>query len=109
MRSTGRILVVDDDPGTCDALRAGLESEGHTVATADNSIQAIAELDKREFDVVLADLTLPRVSGLELLDHIKKTAPQIEVIVITGQGSIAIAVDAIKRHHYHYVNKHYTA
>jgi two-component system response regulator HydG len=105
MRSRGRILVVDDDPGTREALRAGLASEGHTVATADNSIQAIAELDKREFDVVLADLTLPRVSGLELLDHVKKTAPTIEVIVITGQGSIATAVDAIKRGAYHYVTK----
>src|SRR4030095_12496655 len=92
MRNMGRILVVDDDPSTCEAFRAGLSSEGHTVVTADNAIQAIAELDKRELGVVLSDLTLPRVGGLELLDHVKKTAPQIEVIVITGQGSIATAV-----------------
>jgi DNA-binding NtrC family response regulator len=109
MDSKGKFLVVDDDATMRDVLHACLTSEGHTVVTVDGAIQAIAELDKREFDVVLADLTLPRVSGLELLDHVKKTAPQIEVIVITGQGSIATAVDAIKRGAYHYVTKPCTA
>jgi len=109
MESKGNFLVVDDDATMRDVLRECLVSEGHSVTTADNAIQAIAELEKREFDVVLADLTLPRVSGLELLDHIKKTAPAIEVIVVTGQGSIATAVDAIKRGAYHYVTKPCTA
>jgi len=109
METKGKFLVVDDDAMMRDVLRECLAGEGHSVATADNAIQAIAELDKREFDVVLADLTLPRVSGLELLDHVKKTAPHIEVIVITGQGSIATAVDAIKRGAYHYVTKPCTA
>jgi DNA-binding NtrC family response regulator len=109
MESKGRFLVVDDDPMMRDVLSECLTSEGHTVVTADNALQAITELEKREFDVVFADLTLPRVSGLELLDHVKKTAPQIEVIVITGQGSIATAVDAIKRGAYHYVTKPCTA
>jgi DNA-binding NtrC family response regulator len=105
MRAKGRLLVVDDEPAICEALRVGLSTEGHLVQTADSAIQAIAELEKQEFDVVLADLTLPRVSGLELLDHIKRSWPGVEVIVVTGQGSIATAVDAIKRGAYHYVTK----
>jgi two-component system response regulator HydG len=75
----------------------------------ENAIQGVAELEKQEWDVVLADLSLPRVSGLELLDRIKRSWPATEVIVITGQGSIATAVDAIKRGAYHYVTKPFTA
>jgi len=104
-----RILVVDDEPTICEALRVALSAEGYAVQAADNAMQAIAELEKAEFDVVLADLSLPRVSGLELLDRVKKSWPGAEVIVITGQGSIATAVDAIKRGAYHYVTKPFTA
>jgi two-component system, NtrC family, response regulator HydG len=58
---------------------------------------------------VLADVGLPRVSGLELLDHVKRSWPAVSVIVVTGQGSIATAVDAIKRGAYHYITKPFTA
>jgi DNA-binding NtrC family response regulator len=109
MITKGRLLVVDDEPSICDALRATLTSAGHTVQTSENAIQAMAELERQEFDVVLADLSLPRVSGLELLDSVKRSWPALEVIVVTGQGSIATAVDAIKRGAYHYVTKPFTA
>src|SRR5438105_6591915 len=109
MRGKGRLLVVDDEPTICDALKVALSTDGYVVQTVDNAIPAIAELEKQEYDVVLADLSLPRVSGLELLDRVKKSWPATEVIVITGQGSIATAVDAIKRGAYHYVTKPFTA
>jgi DNA-binding NtrC family response regulator len=104
-----RVLVVDDEVTIRDALREMLLGESYTVQVVENAIQAIAELEKQEWDVVLADLSLPRVSGLELLDRIKRSWPATEVIVITGQGSIATAVDAIKRGAYHYVTKPFTA
>jgi DNA-binding NtrC family response regulator len=100
---------VDDDAMMRDALRDTLGPEGYVVHPADNALQAIAELEKQDFDLVLADVGLPRVSGLELLDHVKRTCPTVEVVVITGQGSIATAVDAIKRGAYHYVTKPFTA
>ena len=109
IRGKGRVLVVDDEPSICEALRVALSIEGYGVQAVENAIQAIAELERQEADVVLADLTLPRVSGLELLDRVKKSWPPTEVIVITGQGSIATAVDAIKRGAYHYVTKPFTA
>src|SRR5436190_22701189 len=109
IRGKGRLLVVDDEPTICDALRAALTAEGYAAQAAESAIQAVAELERQEFDVVLADLSLPRVSGLELLDRVKKSWPSTEVIVITGQGSIATAVDAIKRGAYHYVTKPFTA
>src|SRR5262245_9682619 len=108
-RGKGRLLVVDDEPTICDALRMALAAEGYAVVAAENAIQGIAELEKQEFEVLFADLTLPRVSGLELLDRVKKSWATAEVIVITGQGSIATAVDAIKRGAYHYVTKPFTA
>src|SRR5215472_12581729 len=109
MRGKGRLLVVDDEPTICEALKVALSTDGYVVQAAENAIQAIAELERQEYDAVLADLTLPRVSGLELLDRIKQSWPTTEVIVITGQGSIATAVDAIKRGAYHYVTKPFTA
>src|SRR5262245_63641384 len=107
--SEGRILVVDDDPLVHDALRDTLGGARYSVVTADSATQAMVELERQEFDLVLSDLSLPRVSGLELLDSIKRSWPALEVIVITGQGSIATAVDAIKRGAYHYVTKPFTA
>src|SRR5207249_599922 len=89
-------------------LRDTLSTEGYGVIAVENAIQAIAELEKQEADLVLADLTLPRVSGLELLDSVRRHWPGLEVIVITGQGSIETAVDAIKRGAYHYVTKPFT-
>src|SRR5438105_6547916 len=109
MRGKGRLLVVDDEPTICDALKVALSTDGYVVQTVDNAIPAIAELEKQEYDVVLADLSLPRVSGLELLDRVKKSWPATEGIVINGEGSIATAVDAIKRGAYHYVTKPFTA
>ncbi len=105
MSARARILVVDDDATMREALRDTLGAEGYQVQTVENAIQAIAELEKQEADLVLADLTLPRVSGLELLDSIRRHWPGLEVIVITGQGSIETAVDAIKRGAYHYMTK----
>jgi two-component system, NtrC family, response regulator HydG len=104
-----RILVVDDNVTMRESLRDTLTAEGDRITSVENAIQAIAELEKQEFEVVLADLSLPRVSGLELLDRVKKSWPTTEVIVITGQASIATAVDAIKRGAYHYVTKPFTA
>src|SRR5882724_1760326 len=103
------ILVVDDNVTMRESLRDTLAAETQRVLCVENAIQGIAELEKQEFDIVLADLSLPRVSGLELLDRVKKSWPSTEVIVITGQGSIATAVDAIKRGAYHYVTKPFTA
>src|SRR5437773_4102910 len=104
-----RILGVDADLLVREALRDTLSAEGHEVQAVESAALAMAELEKQEADLVLADLSLPRVSGLELLDRVKKSWPTTEVIVITGQGSIATAVDAIKRGAYHYVTKPFTA
>src|SRR5213076_2290620 len=108
MSGKAKIVVVDDDATMREALRETLAGEGYAVLAVDNAIQAIAELEKQEADLVLADLTLPRGSGLELLDSVRRQWPGIEVIVITGQGSIETAVDAIKRGAYHYVTKPFT-
>src|SRR5215831_10109074 len=103
-----RILGVDDDLLMREALRDTLSAQGYDVQAVESAAQAMAELE-REWDLVLADLTLPRINGLELLDRIKRSWPTTEVIVITGQGSIATAVDAIKRGAYHYLTKPFTA
>src|SRR5438876_935163 len=108
MSTKARILVVDDDATMREALSDPLGAQGCGVVAVDNASHALAELEKQEADLVLADLTLPRVSGLELLDSVRRQWPGIEVIVITGQGSIETAVDAIKRGAYHSVANPFT-
>src|SRR5437764_76049 len=79
MSGKAKIVVVDDDATMREALRETLAGEGYAVLAVDNAIQAIAELEKQEADLVLADLTLPRVSGLELLDSIRRQWPGLEL------------------------------
>src|SRR4029077_6518353 len=109
MDSKDRILVVDDNVTMRESLTDTLSTEGYRVQAVENAIQGIAELERQEVGAALAELSLPRVRGLELLDRVKQSWPATEVIVITGQGSIATAVDAIKRGAYHYVTKPFTA
>jgi two-component system response regulator HydG len=109
MSGRAKILAVDDDGMMREALHDTLAAEGYAVQAVESAIHALAELERQEVDLVLADLSMPRVSGLELLDRVKRAWPATEVIVITGQGSIATAVDAIKRGAYHYVTKPFTA
>ena len=109
MKTPSHLLVVDDEPAVRDAAQSLFTAAGYQTITVETAMAGVAELERAEVDVVLADLSLPRVSGLELLDRIQRSWPTTEVIVITGQASIATAVDAIKRGAYHYVTKPFTA
>src|SRR5207244_12766418 len=86
MTAKARILVVDDDATMREALRDTLGTEGYGVVAVANAIHAIAELERQETDLVRADLTLPRVRGLELLDRVPRQSPGRQVLRITGPG-----------------------
>ena len=91
------VLVVDDDRDTSEMLKATLSDRGCAVDTAENGLDALERMRRRPFDVCLADLVMPEMDGLELLDHIRHDHPGTVVIVITGYGSVDSAVDAMKR------------
>ena len=90
------ILVVDDEAGMRDMLSLALGSQGYQVATAVNGIEALEQIQKQRFDLVITDLKMPEMDGIDLLDQIKKIAPKLEVIMTTGHGTVEAAVAAMK-------------
>jgi DNA-binding NtrC family response regulator len=99
------ILIVDDEPLIRKSLYEILKIEGFDAYTALNAEEAMDLFKKRSFDIVITDMKLPKISGLELLNFIKKTSPVTEVILITGFGSIETAVEAMKKGAFDYVSK----
>ncbi|HEX9286652.1 MAG TPA: response regulator, partial [Thermoanaerobaculia bacterium] len=92
-----RVLVVDDDPGIRDALRMILEYEGYQVATAAEGKTALATLEADRIDAVLLDIKMPGMDGLEILDRIVEREGAPPVLMISGHGDIATAVEATRR------------
>jgi two-component system nitrogen regulation response regulator NtrX len=92
-----RVLVVDDDPGIRDALRMILEYEGYQVLTAGDGKTALASLDAESVDAVLLDIKMPGMDGLEILDRIAEREAAPPVLMISGHGDIATAVEATRR------------
>ncbi|RJR47263.1 MAG: response regulator [Desulfobacteraceae bacterium] len=80
----GYVLVVDDDKTMCDSLRDGLEQGGFKVATAFEGAEALRKVEKERFDILLLDMKMPGMNGLEVYRKIKKTQPLIVTILITG-------------------------
>ena len=105
-RGTGSwaaVLLVDDDPGLLFALSEVLEAQGHQVVTAESGQEALGRLD--DVDVVVTDLAMPGMSGLELLDQVLAVDPALPVLLLTAHGSEKTAVAAMKRGAYDYFSK----
>ncbi len=101
-----RILVVDDEKIKRVTLADDLEAQGHEVVTAPDGRQALARLETEVFDVVITDLKMPEVDGLELLKRVKQgPLRDTEVIMMTAYGSIPLAVEAVKQGAYDFVTK----
>ncbi len=103
--SKEKILVVDDEPGAVSILEDFLTQENYKVETAQNGEEAFAALKESAFDLVLTDLNMPKVDGLELLEKIQKMNSGMMTIVLTGCGTIDNAVSAMKAGAYDYLTK----
>jgi len=100
-----RLLIVDDDTLVCESLREMLILEGYRVDTARDGAQALERLKGEDYPLVLSDIQMPGVNGLELFKEIKGRRPDTMVIFITGHGHIDGAVEAIKLGAYDYITK----
>src|SRR5438552_2401522 len=99
------VLLADDERTIQITLRDALEDAGHTVVAASDGIEARHAIEERGFDVVLTDLKMPGMPGMEVLRLVKSRAPDTEVIVMTGYGTIETAVLAMKAGAYEYITK----
>jgi len=100
-----RVLVIDDDQDTADFLKLLVEPRGDQVKTASNAVEARALLRSWRPEVVLMDLILPDADGIDLLRDFKDTDPEIQVIMVTGYGSVSKAVEAMKAGAFSFIEK----
>ncbi len=106
-KHSARILVVDDEADFCIMLESLLTSEGHSVITAEDGVAAINQLQEKPFDLVLLDVRMPRVDGIEVLNFIKQNFIDTQVIMLTAVMDVRMAVDCMKLGAFYYLAKPY--
>lgn len=100
-----KILIVDDELNMRLVLTAMLKKEGYEIASAADGSEALSILKSGPIDAVITDLKMPNVDGMELLDHMNDKHPAIPVIIITAHGTVATAVEALKKGALDYITK----
>lgn len=100
-----RVLVVDDEKFIRDILADFLTMEGYSVRTADDGTQAVNELSRSNFSLIISDLKMPKMGGLELLHHVAQMQPEALTVIMTGFGTVETAIDAMKHGAYDYILK----
>jgi two-component system nitrogen regulation response regulator NtrX len=103
--ASGDLLVVDDEPGIRQALRQMLEYEGYAVRTAENGPRALELYRDRPADLVLLDIKMAPMDGLEVLERLRVEDPDATVVMISGHGSVETAVEALKRGAFDFLEK----
>ena len=107
MTQETRVLYVDDEDALRELVKSQLEVEGYNVETADDGDTGIAMLGKQTFDVVLLDMRMPRVNGIEVLKHIRGKKIPSRVIVLTAVDDLSVAIEAVKNGANDYMTKPY--
>jgi DNA-binding NtrC family response regulator len=97
MEETIRILVVDDEPIACSRLKTALEKHGYDVETCGSGADAFERLRARRFRVVVTDIRMDDIDGLQVLDMVQKNHPDTATILITGYASVEIAREALAK------------
>lgn len=100
-----RILVIDDDTYIRDMLEEFLKGKGYDVETISNGHDAIEIIKTKAFDVIMVDLKMPGMSGIEILSMAKRLEPDAMVIIMTGYASLDTAIQAIRQGAYDYITK----
>jgi two-component system NtrC family response regulator len=99
------LLIVDDEKNYLVVLEALLGPEGYEIVTADSARAALRLIKEGDIDLVLTDMKMPGMSGMELLDEAKKVKPEVPVIMMTAYGTIEMAVEAMKKRAFDYITK----
>ncbi|MGH7438010.1 MAG: sigma-54-dependent transcriptional regulator, partial [Polyangiaceae bacterium] len=100
-----RLLLVDDDAALCETLNIGLRRRGFDVQTRASAVEAMEALAAHDFDVVITDLNMQGIGGIELCERVVASRPDIPIVVLTAFGSLASAISAIRAGAYDFINK----
>ncbi len=107
MTTAVNILYVDDEDVLRTLVADQLGAQGYTVATADDGDTALEILAKRTFDIILLDIRMPRVSGMEVLKELRRRKNTTRIIVLTAVDDLAVAIEAVKNGATDYLTKPY--
>jgi CheY-like chemotaxis protein len=107
MTAPTRLLFVDDEEALRVLVKAQLEAEGFQVETADDGDTAMEILAKQSYDVILLDIRMPRVSGIEVLQQVRKRGIKSRVIILTAVDDLSVAIEAVKNGANDYLTKPY--
>lgn len=99
------ILVVDDEKEICDLFQDILTQEGYKVLTATNGMEAISLGEQNRFNLAILDIKMPGMDGIEVFQKLKKTKGDMEVIILTGYGTLKTAKEAMRLGAYDYLTK----
>ena len=91
-----KILIVDDDPAQGTTLARVLELEGYETSVADGGRQALREIDATRYDLMLTDLKMPGMDGMELFRQVHARRPELPVMIVTAHGTIESAIGAVR-------------
>jgi len=100
-----KILIAEDEEITVKHLVNTLKKEGYAVDSASNGIDALRKVEADSFDLLIADIKMPGMTGIELLERVREKTPELEVIIVTGYGSIGSAIEAMKKGAIEYLTK----
>ena len=101
----GNILVCDDERSICTMLEIALRGDGHHVETVNSGEQAMRKVDAALFDVVVTDIRMPDITGMDVLGHVRKVSPDTLVIIITAVDDAETSIQALNAGAFHYVRK----
>ncbi len=107
MHNPPRILIIDDEELALSNLEHILKKQGYEIVTAESGPKGLNAVRTDTFDVVLTDLKMEKVDGMQILEECRKKHPHVEVIMITGYATVDSAIEAMKKGAYHYISKPY--
>src|SRR5690606_13363408 len=105
MRQKPTVLVIDDETGILDTLRILLRKEGYEVTVAQGGKAGLEALRTAQPDIVISDVRMPQVTGLDILAAVKELDPMTPVILMTAQASLQTAIQAVNAGAFHYIQK----
>jgi DNA-binding NtrC family response regulator len=100
-----RILVLDDEPIVCQRLKPALEKLGYEVDTFTQSLEAMHQIQKTDYEIIITDLKMKGIDGLQFLQAAKKRSPRTEVIVITGFATLETAKESFQKGVFDFIAK----
>jgi len=108
VKEKGEILVLDDDPVVTLSVKRILGAEGYNISTVERGEDALAKLSKEDFDLLISDVRLPDISGMEVLKEARIIKPKTDVVIITGYPTLEDAKESVRLGAFEYIEKPFT-